>query len=362
MDFQNYKDFNKKQKLNDRNYDIIIADEWDTTAATFSRDCKTHLAKDTNLAANWAIWLSQLTKAKKVIIMDAFSTRLTYNFLEHFRQHNYKDHLDSKTQQLGAAPLNTTKCKAHSNKVYEFVNLQKKPNPRQFIESETFKDWTWHIFKALEAGKKIYIFTPFKKDENRAYIRDLETNVKCCFDWDRIPSIPSDAPEEKFVEDADEDMIKDIWEKNADFPRKMEVLRDNPDHLINVLLKENNVTLDENFHEFPDQMQTTIPITDIQRVCHFHNPPKDYRTSLCSKMLESFFQRKVYFCKPQPQKRKAVDILSDEEPEKAAQKGTGKRKRWVYETDGDFAEMVEYGVPLLTTVSKVDILADDEED
>ncbi|KAJ3244415.1 hypothetical protein HK104_008040, partial [Borealophlyctis nickersoniae] len=81
MPFVNYKDFTRKEKLagklNDANYlicsiqslhylnknfDCIVADEWDTIASTFAKDCGTH-AK--NIITNWTVWVNQLQKAKK---------------------------------------------------------------------------------------------------------------------------------------------------------------------------------------------------------------------------------------------------------------------------------------------------------
>ncbi|KAJ3002478.1 hypothetical protein HKX48_002307, partial [Thoreauomyces humboldtii] len=172
--FTNYKDVSKKDKKAGmldkdqflvcsiqslhylgKNFDIVIADEWDTIAATFGRDYATHGG---NLQHNWAIWMSQLNKAKKVVIMDAFTTRLTRNILEHFRQQPVKN----ETATFGSMELKSVRTRRTENRVYEMVNITAPANPREFIEHADFDSWMFRILDGLASGKKLYIFTPFR--------------------------------------------------------------------------------------------------------------------------------------------------------------------------------------------------------
>ncbi|KAJ3159489.1 hypothetical protein HDU88_009036 [Geranomyces variabilis] len=565
LSFANYKDFTKPRmdagELDDekylicsiqslhhltRNYDIVIADEWDTTAASFAKDCKTHV-RDTisNLAHNWNVWMSQLRQAKKVIIMDAFTTKLTVNFLEHFRQD--ESALETKTVHIGEMPLTVTRAKRSNQKLYEIVNVQRSPAPRQFLESDTFDDWFSHVLKALEDGKKCYIFCPFKqgkigveqissmickhmnwtegneikvyhalKDQekkallevekvwsrpevrcvvtngaisvgvnfnlenvfdqifaiyspiisvrdffqalyrvrkpnspimhlyreksclkdykiddtllpncevfrqlrrdlkieelanqnykswetfnffcelanvsilpkhveqisknNRDYLHRLAKNVDCKFDWNKIPLLPSDTPEEvilkfqtkiwgnnatmderlvyqkycfnRLFNDTTADYAKHfLWKKSPNLPSQLKVLKHKPDHLISKLFEENSIVLDD-FEGFPDAMTTTCSLEAIQKTFHFHNPPKDYRTHLVSRMLEAFFERKVYTCKPQSSR-----VKNDKGKYEV-------RKVWRYVTNADFITCINIVVQGILKKDRIDILADSDE-
>ncbi|KAI8590413.1 hypothetical protein BDZ88DRAFT_438439 [Geranomyces variabilis] len=495
--FANYKDFTKVQKQNgdlgkcnylicsiqslhylDRNYNVIIADEWDTIASTFSKDCMTHQNRYvSNLAANWAIWMSQLNKAKKVIILDAFSTKLTWNFVEHFCQQANCDSLTAKTVYLGTMPLTVTKHKKKEQHVYEFVNLDRKPTQRQFIESKSFKGWIWEIIKAVREGKKIYVFTPYRQgdkgvetiaemickemdwqegveimwyhslkdqekrkladvetlwanerlrcvvtngaisvgvnfnlpdvfdqifafycpvigavssaqtgkpshaiilkqnllieehangnfkdwetfnlfcelanvlllpetinqilQENKRYLDELEGSVKCKFSWDLIEAIDRNIPDEGRAAWQNEDILRVLWDEARQLPSKLKTLNANPEHLISQLLVENQVVLNDAFERFPEKMQTTIPLKDIQAQFHFHNPPNDYRTQLCARMLEAYFEKKGI------SKRKCRE--ENEEDTKA------KRKKYMYDMDEDWAYLVSSAAHELSSDQK----------
>lgn len=174
LQFVNYKDISPKEKaagaLDNQtllicsiqsihylksNFDVIVADEWDTIASTFSKDCRTH---GENLQNNWNIWLSQIQKAKKVLFMDAFSTKLTMNFLEHLRQYQQPK---AKENALGFPTLKRTRTKT-KQLPYEFITTEREQDPRTFKEALRFADWMWNILTSLTARKKIYVFTPFR--------------------------------------------------------------------------------------------------------------------------------------------------------------------------------------------------------
>ncbi|KAJ3006901.1 hypothetical protein HKX48_009416 [Thoreauomyces humboldtii] len=384
--FTNYDDFLRKDKiagaLNDedylicsiqslhylgRNYDIIIADEWDTIAGTFSKDCKTHLSSPGNLVSNWSVWMSQLKMAKKVIFMDAFTTSLTENFLAHF------------------------------GKTYEFVNLEKPPLPRQFVESDSFTEWIAAILTALENGEKIYDLM-FEQNANknyqnyetfylfcdlanvtilpedlakvskatRDYVDKLQMEAECCFDWDKIAAIPDDVPEEVildlqaliwsdkatmdarliyakycftscFKEDTDDRTLRIIWAGDVDLPSRMFKLKKDPTHTVNKLLTENGVVLDGDFEGFPPQMSiNSVSLAQIQKQFHFHHPPRDYRTSLCARILQAYFEDDVYACKPVIDKNKGRKRKREET-----------KQQWVYQTSERLRIRIQLGCPAL---------------
>ncbi|KAJ3165801.1 hypothetical protein HDU87_002892, partial [Geranomyces variabilis] len=515
LNFVNYKDVSREQKkagfldtcpllicsiqslhYMNSNYDIIVADEWDTIAATFGQGCKTHIQeKANNIAANWSIWMSMLNKAKKVIFMDAFTTKMTQNFFEHFRQKaaHPVNQGDAKSLRIGAMPLTATRIKRSSSSVYEMVNLKRDATPRHFSECDNFKQWMTHIFAALDAGKKIYVFSPFKggkkgveyisemirahtgytegkeimfyyaekeqekkklanvekvwadttlkcvvtnsaisvgvnfnmpevfdqifafytaqiavrdffqalyrvrrpkdttmillrdkwcsldhyddvkgfpdcevfkqlrkdllieerananfdtwetfnlfcslanvtilperlntvTEENEKYIDSLQKQVQCVFNWERIPTLPIDCPDEvleefqkriysdqatlddrlimqkhcfmrKFKDDAPDETMALVWKKNVNLPTQLMTLKEDPKHIINNLLGENNVVLGKHFSGFPDHMRTSLPWEKIKKHFFFAKAPRDYKSHLCAKMLNAYFQQDVY--------------------------------------------------------------------
>ncbi|KAJ3159850.1 hypothetical protein HDU88_008418 [Geranomyces variabilis] len=184
--------------------------------------------------------------------------------------------------------------------------------------------------------------------ENEKYVSDMLRRAEVCFDWDRIEDIiPGDETNDcvtalesfiysnkatmqsrliyqkycfrsSFPPDTPVEALKRIWKNGLDMPSKVYTLQRNPNHIINTLLQENGAHLGE---DFPPAMTTAIPLEEIKAAFSFHNPPKDYRTHLVSRMLETFFGRKVYeAC----YERKQVK---------------GKRE-WVYKTDERFKKLV----------------------
>ncbi|KAJ3275068.1 hypothetical protein HK104_003977 [Borealophlyctis nickersoniae] len=159
VDVDNYKDFRTPQKamgrldscqfliccINSLHYttepfDLIVIDEPETVFASFSGNCDTHRQ---NPAQNWNVLLGHIQTAQKVILMDAFTTNLSTNFVKGIiRQHT--DHIADH---------------------YEVVTTKEPPSPREFVETETFDAWMSHIMYSAERGEKLYIYTPYKSGE-----------------------------------------------------------------------------------------------------------------------------------------------------------------------------------------------------
>ena len=97
LDFSNYKDFTTKQKLDGEleysdnvicsiqslhylknKYSIIVIDEIETVPNTFNGCASTH---GKNCILNWMYIKDFLTNAKKVYLMDAFTTKLTTDLI-----------------------------------------------------------------------------------------------------------------------------------------------------------------------------------------------------------------------------------------------------------------------------------------
>ena len=97
--FEYYKDFETDEKLDGtmestgklimsiqslhylhNTYDYIIVDEIETVLGTFSGDCKTHNG-NVKLKENWNKFKTLLKRAKQVIFMDAFYSKLTLNIV-----------------------------------------------------------------------------------------------------------------------------------------------------------------------------------------------------------------------------------------------------------------------------------------
>jgi hypothetical protein len=120
-----------------KSFDMVVIDEPETMFSTFKGDCMTH---HHNLSTNWHTLVGHLTEAKKVVLMDAFTTNMSMNFVKGIiRQHDHRvaDH-------------------------YEVVTTSADPPPRQFREMDSFKTWMTHILKAAQNGDKVYIYTPYK--------------------------------------------------------------------------------------------------------------------------------------------------------------------------------------------------------
>lgn len=121
-----------------RSYDVVVMDEFETVLNTFSGDCKTHR----DLRSSWNTFMKVMRDAKKVIAMDAFTTRLTTHFFEQCIQKHGTE-----------------------GERYEVVKTAAPPKRRQFWECKDDKTWLHKAREDLRQGKKIYIYTAYLKGE-----------------------------------------------------------------------------------------------------------------------------------------------------------------------------------------------------
>ncbi|KAJ3144193.1 hypothetical protein HDU89_008928 [Geranomyces variabilis] len=136
-------------------------------------------------------------------------------------------------------------------------------------------------------------------------------------------------------------------------------LRHNPDHIVNTLLAENQVSLGEKFTGFPDHMVTSIPWEKIKKQFFFAKAPTDYKSNLCSKMLNAYFHRDVYKCNyPKKSKKRSLFEDSDDEltskPRKCVKQADGKRN-YSYKTDEKWAALVAEVTPVLSNFTPLDL-------
>ena len=169
LHFSNYKDYTTKQKKEgkleecgnvicsiqslhylQKDYSIIIVDEIETVLNTFNENSVTH---GINCVVNWLSFKDYCVKAKKVFLMDAFTTKLTTNFI----------------------------ALLEPNQKTDLVFTSTAPETRYFSELESFDDWVYKIKESLKANKKLYIFTPFKNGLRG--VSTLSSMLMNCFNW-----------------------------------------------------------------------------------------------------------------------------------------------------------------------------------
>ncbi|KAI9090431.1 hypothetical protein DFS34DRAFT_637269 [Phlyctochytrium arcticum] len=127
-------------------FDLVVLDESETIFSSFRGNADTYWHVDkfgfvqSNLDKNWHTLLSHMETPRKVILMDAFTTDLTTNFVRGIiRQHD-----------------------AHVGDNYEVIDSPEPATPRKFMEVTGFNDWLLAIINAAKKGEKLYIFTPYK--------------------------------------------------------------------------------------------------------------------------------------------------------------------------------------------------------
>lgn len=161
-----YKDFkNRQEKLttlsaydkiiicinslyytNDRNYKIVVIDEVETllgkwfnnsTLKEYKNDC-------------WIRFLEIINKADKVVLLDAFTSKITLNFI----------------QQL-------------QNPTYKITELNHYNADRTVEYCNHFNAWQMDIIDALKNGKKLFIFYPYVNKNNKfPRMKDLLTVIE----------------------------------------------------------------------------------------------------------------------------------------------------------------------------------------
>jgi hypothetical protein len=112
-------------------YPVVIIDEIETLLDKFISD---FLDKDGHKHAIWEAFKELLSKAEKVIFLDAFITTKTIRFVEYFSQ---------------------------SYKIFERLD---EPMTRTISYVTNQEMMLADIVEKLNAGKKLFIFYPFKRD------------------------------------------------------------------------------------------------------------------------------------------------------------------------------------------------------
>ena len=129
-------------------YDVVIIDEIETVLNSWSDD-ETH--KD-RMETNFNRFCEIIRRAKKVILLDAFITTKTYNFLNQLfnNQTNYTTYISDK-----------------------------KPPTKKLIQNNNYEELINKIASEIKQGKKLYIYYAFKTSKNtRDGILDLDYRIK----------------------------------------------------------------------------------------------------------------------------------------------------------------------------------------
>ncbi|KAJ3029268.1 hypothetical protein HDV00_009680 [Rhizophlyctis rosea] len=176
----NYKDLTKEEKITGvmedaefvicsiqslhyltKHFDHVIIDEPETMFNSFKGNCDMHHG---NLVTNWELLILFVENARKVVYMDAFTTKMTLNFVQGVIR----------------------KTDPHLKRNYEMVRTKSEPTRREFIELEEFDDWMTHICDCLQKGEKLYIFTPYKAGthKNNQGVQWITEKITSYFGWE----------------------------------------------------------------------------------------------------------------------------------------------------------------------------------
>ena len=119
---------NSLHYLPTKKYDVIVIDEIETLIDKWFGDFMK------NKADNWAVFKRLLGQAKRVVLLDAFTTTKTLNLIDRIEPNNTKV-------------------------IYE---RHVETNPRTVVYVKGVENMIDRIIKALIAGKKLFIFYPYK--------------------------------------------------------------------------------------------------------------------------------------------------------------------------------------------------------
>lgn len=130
-----------------RNYDFVVIDESETIFRSFCGNCATHINKNDNLNKNWIKLKYLIQNAKKVFIMDALMTKLTFNYIKSLIKKNEEYTI-----------INTAYSKEPRNLI-ELCNGNKKNSVSSMLLTK--------IINSLKNNEKIYIVVPFKEGKKK---------------------------------------------------------------------------------------------------------------------------------------------------------------------------------------------------
>jgi hypothetical protein len=135
-----------------KNYRTIIIDEIDTFLLKWHDNSTLNNTK-TDKRALWHKFIRLLRNAEKVIFLDAFLSRITLDFIKAIEA-------DNGATVCNRIPLIITR------------NIEKTPRKVQFLENKTKFDAD--LVADLIAGKKLFIFYPYKNRQEHKHYFSME--------------------------------------------------------------------------------------------------------------------------------------------------------------------------------------------
>ncbi|AIW01943.1 MAG: putative replication origin-binding helicase [Yellowstone Lake virophage 7] len=129
--------------INKKNYKVVIIDEIETLLNKWFNN-KT---LDRTKYKCWNNFIRIIRNADKVILLDAFTSKLTTDFIKKVEYEKYP-------------PLLVERNIETSNRQVQFINH--------------FQRWVCEIIEDLKAGKKLFIFYPFKSGQPKKGILSME--------------------------------------------------------------------------------------------------------------------------------------------------------------------------------------------
>jgi hypothetical protein len=173
---------NSLHYTHEKKYKILVIDEIETV---LNKWFKNSTLEGMNKINNWVRFLEIINNADKVIFLDAFTSKITIDFIESLGNINNHDIIELKN-------INVNR------------NIYFKPS---------FNSWLNKIIKTIKDNKKTFIFYPFKKGstpyvdmENFKKIIETQTNKKgVCYHGET---------DDKILKDLDD--VNTHWE-NYDF-------------------------------------------------------------------------------------------------------------------------------------------------
>ena len=128
---------NSLHYTNEQNYKIVVIDEIESVLNKWFNNT----TLESNKLVNWQRFLDIIQNADKVIFLDAFTSKLTIDFINSI---NNSDDIIN----------------------YDIVELTKSNVNRNIYFKSTFESWVGSIINSLKENKKTFIFYPFKDGNN----------------------------------------------------------------------------------------------------------------------------------------------------------------------------------------------------
>lgn len=259
LNFVNYRDFEVNQKkknilsnysniicsvqslhyLDKNTFTVIVIDESESVLNTFNENAETHKS---NCIVNWNFLKEFLKDAKKVFLMDAFTTKLTVDYISQIKD---------------------------SSETIDYITTKNLPIQRQFVQTDTYTDFVNEIMESLKNGKKIYVFVPFKSGEKG--VVTLTERIKAEMNWRE-----------------NKEIISYYAEKSQEKKRLYNCESEWKNDQVKCILTNSCITIGVNFneHEVFDQIfcyySYTIPCRDFIQGLYRVRHPKTTEMIFCA--------------------------------------------------------------------------------